>query len=101
MKINLQTALNNSWLSSEVMASIPFEALKPGVELGYHDVKLLINGHECEPVLLGELLENMASHIEKEAQTLFYAQMEQISDTTVLAFQKAIEEVKDKYERLI
>lgn len=84
MVINSQELLDNQddALYAEILSSIPDEVYK-STDFTSLDIKLVINGVECDPVLLKTILGNFKSIIEKEAQCLVKLKLEEAYDKAV------------------
>ncbi len=70
MIITFDEARDDGWLNRCLMCSLTNEAIESGREKREFDVKLLVNGIELEPKLLGDLLKNVEKYIDNEAKEL-------------------------------
>lgn len=74
----------NQWLRSELLSSLTEEHWKSKdlsiPENHVWDVQLTVNGIECEPVLLGDLLHNIEAIIDRQAQSLIEEKVAALED---------------------
>lgn len=77
MKITFdETLKRNKFLHAEIMNSVPPEALKAGEKDRCFDVKLIINGFECEPRYLNDIWSKIDSYIDKEADKIAHEKIQ-------------------------
>ena len=71
MKITFDELLRRErgeWLLEEIMNSLPKEVIDSAMEAREYDVKLVVNGFDVEPVILHDMITNVAEYIEKQAR---------------------------------
>jgi len=89
------------WISREIMRSIspiisgilPSSTSTRDIEL---DIGLVINGREVEPLLLGDILRNLASHVDREAERLTKERLKELDMKYSEFFSDAVELIKEK-----
>lgn len=71
MKIKVEDILSErEWLHKELLNSLPHDIIIQGAEVGFYDVKLLVNGVELEPKFYNDLVNNIEKYVDKEANHL-------------------------------
>ena len=76
MKVSLEELRKRGiGFGQEVMASMKNESIMNVTHNGYVDVKLIIDGIECEPTLLKDLLSNIDYYVKAEAQKLLDSEL--------------------------
>ena len=76
MKVSLEDLRKRGiGFGQEVMSSMKNESIVNVIHNGYVDVKLIIDGIECEPTLLKDLLSNMDYYVKAEAQKLLDSEL--------------------------
>ncbi len=71
MKLTFKELLSRSeHLHDEVTSSVPDEVWGKLGEDKFYDVKLVINGIECEPRIYNKIIKNFDKYIETEAQNI-------------------------------
>ena len=76
MKVSLEELRKRGiGFGQEVMASMKNESIMNVTHNGHVDVKLIIDGIECEPTLLKDLLSNIDYYVKAEAQKLLDSEL--------------------------
>lgn len=76
MKLSLEDLRKRGiGFGQEILLSMKNESVANVAQNGYVDVKLIIDGIECEPTLLKELLSNIEYYVKAEAQKLLYSEL--------------------------
>lgn len=99
MKLKIKDLLrgneNEEYLSSEIMSSLKKEAIDIGITNGEHDIKLVINGIEHDPLILKNIFENIEKYIDQKANEIIYDKKVEIDDKADFLL-KIIEEASIK-----
>lgn len=76
MKLSLEDLRKRGiGFGQEILLSMKNESVANVAQNGYVDVKLIIDGIECEPTLLKDLLSNIDYYVKAEAQKLLYSEL--------------------------
>lgn len=102
MKINGKEIVESKdWLCREILNSIPHEVITKAKDEGReeYEIKLVIDGVECDPKLLMAMLNRYEEIVDREAKTLAAAEIEKIQDNLnekVNKFNEILDEAKSK-----
>lgn len=91
-----QLLKEKSWLHSELLHSLTGELINKAREDQYYDVKLVVNGVEVEPKLFNDIVNNIESYVDKQAESLLEEKMEEIRNKS-----QQLEELVDEATRNI
>lgn len=98
MKITVQELLSGKeWLHKCIMESINADVIddaRDNHDFNY-DIKLVVNGHELEPVLLNNLITNVVAYIEAEALDIVNTRMQSAVDKA-RKLENLVQEASDK-----
>lgn len=75
MKITFKDLIDkNTWLHSCILSALTSEVIESGRDKKEYEVKLLVNGFELEPTVLSELIDNVLSYIDSEAEKKYISE---------------------------
>lgn len=98
MKITAQELISRKeWLHKCILQALTVEVIddaRDNHDFNY-DIKLVVNGHELEPVLLNNLIENIVSYIEAEALDIVNTRMRSAVDKA-RKLENLVQEASDK-----
>lgn len=98
MKITSQELISgNEWLYKCISDTLTVEMIDDAKDNhGFsYDIKMIVNGHECEPTLLNNLIENIVSYIEAEALDIVNTRM-QFTVDKAKKLEDLVQEASDK-----
>lgn len=95
---------DNDWLSSEILNSIPHEVIERCKDKREINVQLVLEGVQCEPKLLGDLLTKMEEHINRQAEYKMKERYEELVEEMQKIFQplenatgEALRQIREKF----